>query len=92
MTAIVIKVSDNMLLGSLRNLYEQGEISLENYTASLYRVRKTITSSSASITFISKYPLSCLILTGMIMSRKMMIVLMDMMRMTNELAGNGSGD
>ena len=40
MTAIVIKVSDNMLLGSLRNLYEQGEISLENYTASLYRVRK----------------------------------------------------
>ena len=40
MIAIVVEVSDGMILGTLRNMYEQGEISLENYTASLYRARK----------------------------------------------------
>ena len=40
MTAIVIKVPDSAFIGALRNLYEQGEINLAQYTASLYRARK----------------------------------------------------
>ena len=33
----IIKVTDVMLIGSLRNLYEQGEITLEQYACSLRR-------------------------------------------------------
>ena len=40
MTAIIIKATDNMLIGTLKNLYQQGEISFEDYTRSLYRARK----------------------------------------------------
>ena len=40
MQAIVIKVPDSAFICALRNMYEQGEITLENYTASLYRARK----------------------------------------------------
>ena len=37
MTAMVVQVTDSMLLGALRNLYEQGEITLEQYACSLRR-------------------------------------------------------
>lgn len=40
MSAIVVKVTDGMLIGSLRNLYEQGEISLEQYASSLRRYKE----------------------------------------------------
>lgn len=40
MTAIVVKVTDGMLIGSLRNLYVQGEISLEQYASSLRRYKE----------------------------------------------------
>lgn len=40
MPAIVVKVTDGMLIGSLRNLYEQGEISLEQFGASLRRYKE----------------------------------------------------
>ena len=37
MTAIVIKVPDSAFIGALRNLYEQGEINLEQFGACLRR-------------------------------------------------------
>ena len=40
MSAIVIRVTDGMLIGALRNLYEQGEITLEMYAASLRRYKE----------------------------------------------------
>ena len=37
MTGIVVKVADGMLIGSLRNLYEQGDITLEQFGGCLRR-------------------------------------------------------
>lgn len=37
MKGIVVRVTDEILIGSLRNLYEQGEITIEQYAASLRR-------------------------------------------------------
>ena len=40
MTAITIRVTNNKLLASLRNLYEQGDITIEQYGASLRRYKE----------------------------------------------------
>ena len=40
--AEVIEVSDTMLLASLRNLYDMGDISLEQYAGCLRRYRDNI--------------------------------------------------
>ena len=40
MTGLVVKVNDDMLIGSLRNLYVQGYISLEDYGACLRRYKE----------------------------------------------------
>jgi len=40
MSAITITMPDSAFIGSLRNLYEQGEISLENYDGCLRRYKE----------------------------------------------------
>lgn len=40
MEGIIVKVPDYALIGALRNLYEQGDITLEQFAGSLRRLNE----------------------------------------------------